>query len=939
MNTLIFLSLFFISTLAQAQLDTMQDRPDIVWSEIESRDFKVVYPAHMKPKAQYILNLLQYYKESASETYDEDTRKYTLILRSELASPNGFVTLMPRRTEWFSASAISPVVSSLEWYQSLAIHEYRHMVQFDFIKRPHVQWGYWLFGDLGGAALMAITAPPWYFEGDAVWAETVLSNAGRGRAPRFSARMKSLMVNNEIPTYDEFYGGVYDTYLPNHYVYGYFLITSANKKYGDKTWKKVIDRAALRPYNLYTFYNAFKEVTGDDFMDFYHESMQELQTQWKAEEIAETQNSNELYTRYDYPMVDEEKLYFLKWDLDSFWALYRSETLSDGTKATKIKELNISPTLSKVDLKRGKFVYSQLMPHKRYSYRGFSDLYLLDVNSGEQKRITEGQRLYHPQLHPEKDLVMAVEFVDSIAYGLAFFDFNGRKLQVFKPEGHEVAEAVWLDGENVLAILLDPKGMRHIARINTQTKTVEMLKPAGRNNIYSLQTSQKKAYFEADDQGVVSVFELNLSTNVLSRCVREEIAAYRPFPNGDEIIYVEEVRNGQRIKSASKSCDPVAGNYIGDIDQYIGDTPSDNFHESAPKNVYNFEKLFASKWSEKNFFELEEGFTPSVWSFVGDRGFQLMGSSRNYLNTFTATATVGEDANESRPFAQLLLSYRKYYPILSLSLAYQERNTDDGEWTEARSGLGATLPYIYRKNLYRGSHSLSVFGERVEMSDRDASAPYEIDDEQMFLTRTSFSTSLLKETRFRELQPNWGYSFQAQYVDAQASEDKGFSSYLAYGDLDLYFPGMSANHGTRLALSGEYRTESDFSYRIASPANAVSEYAFSRGYEYEYVDSWHKAALNYILPLSYPNKAYGRWIYFNRVYANLFFDHTKIVDMDDFSLNSAGAELFFESTTFRKIPLTYGLRLISKLSDYAEDEEEEGEDSVAELFFQVNIPI
>lgn len=931
MKELILLFLFLMTTLAHAQLNTMQDRPGLVWREIESDNFKVVYPAHMRPKAQYILNLLQHYKDKVSDTYDIDTRKYTLILRSELASPNGFVTLMPRRSEWYSAQAITPLVSSLEWYQSLAIHEYRHMVQFDYFKRPNVEWGYWLFGDLGGAALMAASAPPWYFEGDAVWAETVLSNAGRGRAPRFSARMKSLMINNQIPTYDEFIGGVYTNVLPNHYVYGYFLITRAVKIYGEKVWAEVVAQAAGYPVNLYTFYNAFRKVTGEDFIDFYYDTMRELQKEWKEDPLPGNHTKgNELYTRYEYPVVDEGSLYFLKWDLDSFWSLYRR----DGALTTKVAELNVSPSLSKTDIKRGKFAYAQPLPDNRYSFKSFSDIYLLDLKSGEQKRVTMEARAYHPVIHPHKDLIMAVEFVDSFYYQISVYDFEGNKVNFFKPEGYDVAEAVWLENGEVAALLLDPQGLKHFAAINLDNKSYQILKEAGRNNVYALRPFGNNLLFEADDQGVVNVFSLNLDKKpesaALARCSNETIAAYRPYPAKGGFYYVAETKNGQRLEKAPYQCEQVAPDFLSDFDKYLGKGPSDNYFNAAPETVENFQKLFADRWGEEDFFELEEGFTPHSWSFIGGRGYQVSLTTQNFLNTFGASVTVGEDVNEARPYAQLSLSYRKYYPVFSLNLSYDERNTDLSEWTEARAGLAMTLPYIFRKNLYQGSHALTLAGEQIEISDRMFADLYELDDDQVFMTTAAFSTSLLKDTSLRQLQPRWGYSLQAIYKNAKANQDEDFSSYLGHGNLNLYFPGLKFNHGLKLGLTAEYRPERDRTYRIESPSAVVNEYAFSRGYDFEYVDAWQKASLNYILPAAYPNRSFGRWIYFNRIYANLFFDHTKIEDEADYTLNSAGAELFFESLTFRKLPLTYGLRFIDKLDD---------EESQTDFFFRLNVAI
>ncbi|MCO4756183.1 MAG: hypothetical protein KC478_17000, partial [Bacteriovoracaceae bacterium] len=527
MNKIIFLSLLTILTFAQsnAQVDTMQDRPDLKWSEIEDEKFKVVFPDTQHEQAQYILNLLNFYQKPVNESYGADLRKWTVIMRSERSKPNGFVTLTPRRSEWFSHAGITPIISSLEWSQSLAIHEYRHMVQYDYFKRDNLHYGYYLFGELGQAALMAISAPQWYFEGDAVWAETALSNAGRGRSPRFSARMKALMLNNELPTYDELLGGVYTTKLPNHYVYGYFLITRAYNIYGKDVWKEIIAKAAKSPINPYTFYNAFRYVTGKPFIDFYQETVEQLNKEWKGAKLS----SNKNYTEYEHPIKNQDGLFYLKKDLDSFWGLYKN--------GKKLKDLNVTPALSKVDLKRQKFIYPQFLPHYRYGYKDYSDLFMFDVESGSEKRITTNRRLFHPSIHPKKDEIMAVEFKEDFV--LSIFNFHGKKLKEVKLKDKIISEAIWYK-DQAIAIVLDKQGMKSIGRVDLEKQSFTPMQSANRNNIYNLSINGDRVFFEADDQGVVNIASMDVNTSKLYSCSNEVISALNPSVHNSKLYYVKE---------------------------------------------------------------------------------------------------------------------------------------------------------------------------------------------------------------------------------------------------------------------------------------------------------------------------------------------------------------------------------------------------------------
>src|SRR5690606_25857160 len=118
----------------------------------------------------------EYIRRRVSRSLEKGPAKISIFLQNQGTTANGFVTLSPRRSEFF---AIPPQEFDYQdWLNSLAVHELRHVVQFDKLsgkfKPP--------FEGLG-LALLGITLPPWFTEGDAVNIETALTPAGRGRQP------------------------------------------------------------------------------------------------------------------------------------------------------------------------------------------------------------------------------------------------------------------------------------------------------------------------------------------------------------------------------------------------------------------------------------------------------------------------------------------------------------------------------------------------------------------------------------------------------------------------------------------------------------------------------------------------------------------------------------------------------------------------------------
>ena len=62
-------------------------------------------------------------------------------------------------------------LGSGEWFENLAVHEYRHIVQYDVLNHGFTKLASFIFGAYGRSTL-SYSVPQWFYEGDAVFAET-----------------------------------------------------------------------------------------------------------------------------------------------------------------------------------------------------------------------------------------------------------------------------------------------------------------------------------------------------------------------------------------------------------------------------------------------------------------------------------------------------------------------------------------------------------------------------------------------------------------------------------------------------------------------------------------------------------------------------------------------------------------------------------------------
>jgi hypothetical protein len=911
---LLFFLLLSSYSMVYAQLNIAQSSSDIQWRELENDVVLIYYPDYLENKAQYIANLIKHYSSTVGQTYNiSQPEKFTLILRAEFADANGFVTLGPRRSEWYSSANITPFVGGLEWYQALAIHEYRHINQFDFMFQGYNKGLYYIFGDMGRSIGTVLTAPAWFFEGDAVWTETKYTDAGRGRSPRFSARMRALVDAGFITTLDHYLINDFVTPLPNHYVYGYFLSTKAINDYGEDVWRYITKRASHSFPQPYKFYSSFEVQTLKDFDHFFFDTQIELQN----DKYEGQKKKIGPYRSYAWPMVDGYFTYVLKRDLDSFWELYEVSTGEEKP----ITELNISPDSSKPDLKRGYFVYTQSIPDRRYMFKSYSDIYLLSVYSKNNQRITFEDRYYHPKIHPIRNEIFAIHFDEKNQWSVESLDFTGKILNRLQLKDLLITEFVFKDEFDLIVMAQREDGYKALFQVNLKSQNLKQLTDYTRNNLFALNYSNDKVYFEADFQGKVENFALNINNKNVEICSQAEYAHFQPYIAKGKRHYIDLDAQGRDYKVEELKCKKVDAKSLTNFDKFLGNTIADNFTKSKPKVIKNYKRFNSKQSKSKEYSRLDDTLNLHSWNFFGGRGFQLEGISNNYLGDIALNGAIGVDAEEGTPFSYLNYTYAKYYPVIDLNLNYSKRNikynnAPNDEFTELGAEINIGLPYIFRNKLFSGSLLTSIGAGVIKVGERDNSSSYEVSDETLTLTQLQLAYSNTKDMRYRELYPSAGFTYNFIGKKADAESDSDFSNYLTYHKATFFKNSFWANHGFKLTLEEERQGESVNSYRINSPSSQVNQYVFARGYEYEYTPHFFKGSLNYAMPLLYMKAQFRDWIIFNRIYTNLFFDYTN-TEVQDYerTFNSYGAELFFDSLTFRLLPITYGIRYLNKMKD------------------------
>jgi len=172
--------------------------PSLKWKQINSPQTRVIFPAGLDSQANRVNNINLLLGNNTAYSIGGIQRKWSILLLNQTTIPNAYVRMAPIMSELYMTPGQNNFSSgSLRWDDNLIIHENRHIQQLSNFNNGLTKVFSFFLGQEGQLLANGITIPDYFFEGDAVWQETLVSAQGRGRMPSFYNGMKSLLLDNK----------------------------------------------------------------------------------------------------------------------------------------------------------------------------------------------------------------------------------------------------------------------------------------------------------------------------------------------------------------------------------------------------------------------------------------------------------------------------------------------------------------------------------------------------------------------------------------------------------------------------------------------------------------------------------------------------------------------------------------------------------------------
>ncbi len=880
-----YLSLIiFISALplAKAQFyNTGQAPSSVRWMQINTENFQIIYPTGFFTEANRTANLLEYVYTYSSKDYSKEPKKISVILYNQSVRSNGYVVWAPKRAEWITTPPQDTYVQ--DWLEQLALHEFRHVVQLDNLEQGLTRVLNIVFGQMI-TGVVAAYLPFWFLEGDAVVNETALSSTGRGRSPDFNLELRTMEMEKEKRySYDQSYLGSYKHFVPDHYKYGYHMVSYAKLKYDNKIWNKTIDKVAKRPYLGAPFYFGLKKNRAKSKVNLYNESFDSLSQLWKTEfekyspiqsehfKIPKTKH----FTSYKYVQYTPYGIFAVKTSIDDIARFVFINDSSESIIHTPGRYYN-----TPVSTGQKYAVWTEYQVHVRWQQKDYSVIKLLELANGNEKQLTYRSRLFSPALSPSDEKIACIKIDEQNVFSILIINsFNGEtEDEIIFPREVQIFQPVWLNERDLVYISMY-ENSKKIEQVTISTEESKVLFESGLININYLHAHDSALYFTYDLEMVRNIYRLDLHSNNVYKIGSSKYGADSPFVKDDFMFYSEYTVNG--YVPAKIKLIPSQQKAISEIKKY-NYSWADSLSNRAGANIQK-DSIHMLIYDSRKYNRLLNSFYLHSWTpfYFNIDDFLSMNPkiypgvtilSQNKLSTITSSISYfyADQTHNLKP----KITIERFFPVFEISALFRNRpNVYYGQGVQPPENLSnefdvairCYLPMNLTQNKYNRFFQPSIsYGYTNEYYFFEPDNSYKLGND--YIGASIYYSKLLKKSP-KDIYSRFGQSIYLAMRSPLMAEESFSGTKL--GVTNFYFPGAFSHHSTRLYISCEYKEDKDYKFgnSLPIPKGYLENIPYSK---------MIRGSIEYTFPIFYPDWSIGPLAYIKRFQASIFYDAAKI---------------------------------------------------------------
>jgi hypothetical protein len=867
------------------------------WQRIRTPHYDIIFLSNMPREAQRVANTLETLYTPVSKTLSILPKRIPIILRSQRAQSNGFVTLTsPRRGEFYTFPTQNYTsIHNNDWLNLLAVHELRHVAQHEIKLKYPVSLSF------------DIPDWKWVLEGDAVGTETALSKAGRGRAPYFELLYKVNLLERGGFSYFKQMNCSYQHQIPDHYRMGYFITTYLKRKYGNDIISKLMQRDNIwEIINPFTLHNRSRKLTSRSLTQIYQDVNTELKELWTKQlenlkitsfHPIHTRNSEE-YIDYKYPQPTSSGIIAIK---SGIGTITHFTYINEAGKENHIFTPGPIDSDIRFSAAKDKIVWIEHMPALRWEHKRYTAIQSYNIITKRYKTIAYPSRYSTAALSPDATKLIAVETDEAYNHKLMVLDAETGTILYYlpNPANNYYLTPTWSPDGKYIVTVKHVQNKAGISLIDPQTGKSQDILPYTEELIGCPILHDSYIYYSSAYSGIDNIYAMHINTKQRFQVTSSKYGAYNPAvsTDGKWLLYNDFGKDGMnavKMLLDSTQWTPIEKVEDRNIHYYQPLIDQADILTQVPNNTHAIEEY--STW--KIFNNVRPQFSMLPTHNYGDNimgGFvfrDILGDSELVLpglgykwHKFTK--------HTGRIFTSF--TYMRWYPIVNISASIlptiQVKNNSTEISTSQEYQLNLNLPFTWNFHAYTYNIVLNTSTIIKNLTKSNTWARQQ--------TYIAYFSRFLKKS-LRDIYSPWGQKFKVDYIHTPygGPQLKGIGV-----NLKVYFPGLYKHHSFRIGIKQQHNL---------SKFHSISFFKIPRGLDkqenYQNSHRTHRISVNYAFPISYPDIHVTSFVFIERLRANLFYDYGYHF-VQERSYHIIGADFIIDTQWFH-----VGLRCMYKIN-------------------------
>ncbi len=967
MTPKLFAACFLLyAVTAFAQL-AENNHPELDWYSIETEHFFVHFHDGTERTAKLTAKIAEEVFEPVTDLYQyRPDDKVHFVIRDHDDFSNGAAFFYDNKIEIWASAMEFELRGSHNWLRNVITHEYTHMVQigasrkitrripafylqaigYEQDKREDVLHG---GPNVIASYPIAMTVmPAWFAEGVAQYQLPGLDydtwDSHRDMI------LRTATIDNKLLTYNEM-GGFGKNSLGNEkaYNHGYAFVSYLASKYGIEVLRETSH--SMKGLFRVTLDGALKKATGKPARELYTDWVRHLKEKY-AHELQSIRSN-----RVEGQIVEPVGIgnFNPAWGPDGVSRLHVTTFASDYLSQTGF--VVKGPLAGKKQKGKGRIKFgigwspdgkTLAFGDKKARGKGgshFFDLYLVDLPSGKETRLTRGMRAHSPAWHLDGKKLVFVLGRDGTENLATIEVATGAVTHLTNfTSGEQVVHPQWAaDGKSVLYSMYTGNSQDIFVLDVVSGQSQPLLQSQADSRDASFSPDGRKIYFSWNKTGIFNIYSMDLQTRQTQQLTNVLGGAFMPSVNRNgEFLFSTFTSDGYKIALLKhpKAIEPAASEYhtytngvqLASIDNSAGSTVIERIRNK------NYDDSSVPAYQIKP-YKTQPSSLALLPRVMLDYGTLKLGSyfySYDVLNKFGFLA--GFDVNKRADYdIFVLFDYRKFGPTIFLEGYNQVQNTKF-QVTDRET--------LVRRELFNVDEATDKF--RYNLLEFDAGLSFKLSDTNelrtsfilsrysaraKFQERVGQSTLNYKYFVGRDISARWIHRGLARNLDSEINPrgrkfelryDREFNKFLVdfatdrivsaevfknynYNkvtvDWQEHFAMPIKKHTLSFDLDGGFidtKVDSFFNFFAGGIVG-------NRGYPFYSIEGRKmvQARATYRFPLMHNMDLRFLHLYFDKVYLGAFYDYGNAFDgdikFDDFK-SSVGGELRMEASSFYSFP-------------------------------------